>query len=353
MADSQQIKKSDIRRILVRATNWVGDAVMSLPALEAVRKNFPESSITVLARPWVLPLLEKYPGVDRVIAFTKGMGFLADMREKIRIIRLIREEKFDLAILFQNAFEAALLAYLGGARYRVGYDTDGRGFLLTHRLVRDEEVLKVHQVEYYLAILRTMGWETGSGDPSLYVAEKDLEWARTLMDSKGIAQGDFLVGMGPGAIFGEAKRWPLERFARIGDWAVEKWGAKVLVFGSARETDICEGLCSSMSHRPWNLCGNTSLGEAVGLIKMCRFFVTNDSGLMHVAAALDVPTVAIFGSTDPVATGPCGPMTRVVRHETECAPCLKPECPTDYRCMLSIEPEEVWEAMESLKEAAR
>jgi heptosyltransferase-2 len=347
---NKEIDKSRVTRIMVRATNWVGDAVMTLPALEAIRENFPHSSITVLGKPWMLPLLEKHPAVDRVIILRKEGRYLTDFFEVIRVIRKIRKRKFDLAVLFQNAFEAALLAYLGGAGFRLGYNTDGRGFLLSHRVIRNDEVLKVHQVEYYLSILRAMGWKAVSRDPSLYVDEKYLNDAWRIMDSNGIKRGDFLIGLSPGAIFGEAKRWPSKRFARIGDWAVERWGARVVVMGSEKEMDICRGLSDFMENRPVNLCGRTSLGEAMGVISRCRFFVTNDSGLMHMAAALSVPTVAVFGSTDPVATGPRGPNTRIVKHDIKCAPCLKATCPGDFRCMLSIEPEEVWDAMEALRE---
>jgi lipopolysaccharide heptosyltransferase II len=347
---NKEIDKSKVSRIIVRATNWVGDAVMTLPALEAIRENFPHSSITVLGKPWMLPLLEKHPAVDRVIILRKKGRYLTDLFEVIRVVREIRKQGFDLAVLFQNAFEAALLAYLGGAGFRLGYNTDGRGFLLSHRVIRSDEVLKVHQVEYYLSILRAMGWKAVSRDPSLYVDKKYLNDAWRIMDSNGIKKGDFLIGLSPGAIFGEAKRWPSERFARIGDWAVERWGARVVVMGSEKEMDICRGLSGFMENRPVNLCGRTSLGEAMGVISRCRFFVTNDSGLMHMAAALSVPTVAVFGSTDPVATGPRGPNTRIVKHDIECAPCLKPSCPRDFICMLSIEPEEVWDAMEALRE---
>jgi heptosyltransferase-2 len=346
----QSIDKSKIRRILVRATNWVGDAVMTLPALEALRENFPSSSITVMGKPWMLPLLEDHPAVNHIITLKKNGRFVEDLVEVMRVVREIRKNRFDLAVLFQNAFEAALLAYLGRIRFRLGYNTDGRGFLLSHKVIRSDEVLHVHQVEYYLSILRAMDWEAASRDPSLFVARRALKGAEGIMDSNGIGQGDFVVGLAPGAIFGEAKRWPAERFSKIGDWAVERWGAKILVMGSDKEMDICSALSDSMTYRPVNLCGRTTLGQAIGLISQCGFFVTNDSGLMHVAAALGVATVAIFGSTDPVATGPRGPKTKVVRHDVTCAPCLKPSCPTDFRCMLGIEPEEVWEAMQELRE---
>lgn len=347
---AKPIDKSKIHRILIRATNWVGDAVMTMPALEAVRENFPNAHITVLARPWVIALLETHPAVDEVIPYSRGNGFKDDFLEIIRVVRQIRAQGFDLAILFQNAFEAALLTRLGGIKNRVGYNTDGRGFLLSHGVRRRDDIMKGHQVEYYLAILSGMGWEAKSKDPALFVDPKEIERMEALLLTHGIHEGDFLVALSPGAIYGPAKRWPSERFALIGDWATEKWGAKVLIMGSEGEKAIGAEVKGTMKQPALDLSGMTSLEGAIALIKRCGFFVTNDSGLMHAAAALNVPLVAVFGSTDPVATGPRGPNSRIVRHETECAPCLKPECPEDYRCMLSIEPEEVWKEMEDLRQ---
>ncbi len=344
------IDKTKIHRILIRTTNWVGDMVMATPAIEAVRENFPDGTLVVLARPWVKPLLENHPSVDQVLPLRTGHGFISNAVEIIRTASLVRRMRFDLAILFQNAFEAALLAYLSGIKLRVGYNTDGRGFLLSHAVTRGDEVSNLHQVEYYLSIIRAVGWEAESRDPRLFVAEKDRENILSLLSSEGIRREDYLLGLSPGAVFGPAKRWPSERFATIGDWAVRRWGAKVMVMGSAGERDICRTVAQSMRHVPVNLCGLTTLGEAMALIERCHFFVTNDSGLMHIAAALRVPMVAIFGSTDPVATGPRSERAKIVRHPMDCAPCLKPDCHTDYRCLLGIEPDEVWKEMETVRQ---
>ncbi len=345
----ESIQRAKVRRILVRATNWVGDAVMTLPALEAVRQNFPEAQITVLAKPWVAPLFDNHPAVDRVIVFDKGQGQLNALKEIMRVTRLVRKARFDVAVLFQNAFEAALIAFLGRVRHRVGYQTDGRGFLLTHGVPPDEKVLGVHQVGYYCAILNAMGWPAPEKDPVLHVTDEVNQEAQGVLAAKGIDSRNFLVGLSPGAVFGSAKRWPPERFAKIGDRKAEKWNAHVIVFGSKGEKIIGDRVCATMHHRALNLCGETSLEVSMGVMGLCRFFVTNDSGLMHVAAALGLPTVAVFGSTDHVTTGPRGPKTRIVRRPVSCAPCMKPECPTDHRCMLGISPDAVWETMEALR----
>ncbi|MBW1720642.1 MAG: lipopolysaccharide heptosyltransferase II [Deltaproteobacteria bacterium] len=343
------IDASGIRRILVRITNWIGDTVMVLPALEAVKLNFPDSEITALVKPWVAPLFEHHPAVDRVLLFEKAERFPADLISLLKTAGKIRSMGFDLAVLFQNAFEAALLSRLGGVPLRVGYDTDGRGLLLTHPVSRKRTAPQGHQVEYYLAMLRAIGWEAPLKDPRLHVAPGSETSALRLFSLEEIEQEGFFLGIAPGAAFGPAKRWPPERFAALADQAVEQWGARVLIFGSATDRDLGREVKASMKNRAWNLCGETSLGEAVALIKRCRFFLTNDSGLMHVAAALEVPTVAIFGSTDPAATGPRGPHTRVVKKPTDCAPCLKAVCPKDFRCMLAIHPGDVWKVMEELR----
>ena len=349
----ESIQPTDVHRILIRATNWVGDMVMTLPAIEAVRDIFPNAFIAVLAKPWVAPLVEHNPAVDEVIPLRKDGGVLRDSIEIIRISRMIRKMQFDLALLFQNAFEAALIAYFSGIKYRVGYNTDGRWFLLSHSIIKDNQTRASHQVEHYLGILRPLGWDGQTKDPTLCLYEKDIESTHSLLLSNAIQADDLVIGLSPGAIFGPAKRWPSERFAVIGDRALERWGAKIVLMGSHSEKEICKEVSKSMNNKPLDLCGQTTLGEAMAVIKRCRIFVTNDSGLMHVAAALDVPTVAIFGSTDHVATGPKSQKARVVRLDLDCAPCLKRQCPTHYRCMLEIQPDDVWKEMKTLKEMAQ
>ena len=344
-----EISPGEIQKILVRATNWVGDAVLITPSLVALKKTFPHAQITVLANPWVLPLIVNHPAVDRTIIIDKGTGLLCSMGKLTRIISNLRNEGFDLAVLFQNAFEAAFLASMSGVRYRIGYNTDGRGFLLTHTVIRDEHILGVHQVDYYLGLIEAMGWQVEGREPSLFLNAGDIETTSLMLSSHGIEDHHVIVGLNPGATYGSAKRWPEERFAAIGDWAVERWNATVILFGSSSERDIGLRVSRRMQHAPINLCGLTTLGEVMALIKRCNFFVTNDSGLMHIAAAFHVPLVALFGPTNHITTGPVSETATIVRHAFDCSPCLKETCPLDHRCMLSIEPDEVWDAMESLK----
>jgi heptosyltransferase II len=348
---STSIDRRRVRRILVRSTNWIGDAVMTLPALEALRRNFPDSSMTVLAKRWVAPLFEHHPAVDRVICFD-GNGVAGGVQETFRRAWLLRKEHYDLAILFQNAFRAALMALLGGARWRVGYASDGRGLLLTHSVARGERQRGVHQVEYYLNLLHSLGWEGRSADPMIHMDPSTGRRVEGFLRSRGVGMGERLAGLSPGAAFGAAKRWPPERFAEVGDRIVREWGERVILLGSPSEKPIAARVRAAMKHPSLDLCGETSLEEAIGLIGRCSSFVSNDSGPMHIAAALGVHTVAVFGSTDPAATGPRGPRVRVVRREMPCAPCLKRVCSEDYGCLLSIQPEEVWRELRSLREGA-
>lgn len=330
--------------ILVRAANWVGDVVMSLPALEALRELYPQSRITVLARPWVKELLSSHPAVDEVWEYAKDGGRIRDLTAVWRAARRVRGGDFEMAVLFQNAFEAAFISRLGSVPVRVGYDTDGRGLFLSHPVSRKTAPKGAHQVAYYLNIIRALGWNGEDRDPCLRVAEENRDLAGRLLEGEEVVRDRRIVGMAPGAAFGPAKRWPAERFAEIADRAAAEWGAGILILGSAGDRESCRAVAAAMRNTPVDLCGRTGLGEAVGVIDACDLFVTNDSGLMHVSAALGVPTVAVFGSTDPVATGPRGEHTRVVRNPVDCSPCLRPVCPSDYRCMLGISPDQVWEA---------
>ncbi len=341
--------KQGLERILVRASNWVGDVVMGLPALEAVKAGFPESRLTVLARPWVTELFEAHPAVGEVMEIRKGKGLGGSVAEVLRVSSRVRERSFNMAVLFQNAFEAALISRLGGIPIRVGYDTDWRGPLLSHPVPKPGRAHGKHQVDYYLDLVRLgLGLELDCKEPRLFLSREAHERAKSLLARAASGSGEMILGVAPGAAFGPAKRWPPERFAKTADRAASTWGARTVIFGSRQDSAVCGQMESLMEHRPVNLCGSTGLGEAAGLIACCSLFLTNDSGLMHVSAALGVPTVAVFGSTDPHATGPRGRLCRVVRLEVDCSPCLRPTCPRDFSCMLGVSEGMVWREMELL-----
>ncbi len=342
-----RLNSGEIKRILIRSTNWVGDAVLTTPAVRAVRKNFPDARLSLLAKPWVAPVFYNNPYVDQIIPYDLA-GRHAGWLGKARLIKELRRTKFDLVVLFQNAFEAALLAYLAGVPKRLGYDTDGRRLLLTHSIRLEPGRKLGHQIDYYLGILEGASLKLTGRGLTLMVTDQERSRAEDILMRHHVTGQGRLIGINPGATYGSAKRWAPERYAALCDKIQDSWSAHIIIFGGPAEKAIGRRISELMKNDCINLCGKTNLREAVALIERCRLFVTNDSGLMHVVAALDIPLVAIFGSTDPVATGPTSPRSHIVRVRVPCSPCLKPECPTDHRCMREITVDKVYAVVETL-----
>lgn len=337
-------------RILIRATNWIGDAVMSLPAIRAVRNRFPHAHIALLARPWVAGLYARETAVDRVIPYTPVSGF-HDLQAKWRAARDLRREHFDLAILFQNAFEAAAITKLAGIKQVIGYDRDGRGWLLSNAVpVAAPGEIPAHERFYYLELLRRAGLIDSLPDSDAIRLEGIGDYARSgtrAFAEKGISSP--VIGVSPGAAFGTAKRWLPDRFAEAAAELAREHDASICLFGSASESRLCEEVASLIpAARVYNLAGKTTLQVFIELAAACQFFLTNDSGAMHIASALGVPTVTIFGATNHVTTGPTGPLARVVREPVPCSPCLLRECPIDHRCMTGVSVSRVTAAADEL-----
>ncbi|MFZ5774837.1 MAG: lipopolysaccharide heptosyltransferase II [Thermodesulfobacteriota bacterium] len=332
-------------RILIRSTNWIGDAIMTTPAVRTIRQNFPDAEITILAYPWVADIFRASPHVDRVMLYQRK-GSHQGLAGLWRLGRELAQERFDLAILLQNAFEAALLARLAAIPVRAGYRRDGRGLLLTHGVRIQPAVRKLHQVHYYQGLLQELGLRRGPDQLFLRLSEQDNAWADDFLARNA---GRPVVGLNPGAAYGPAKRWPAERYARLAARLAAEMGASLLVFGTEADREAASVIAAAAPGRVSDLAGKTTLAQAMALIGRCDAFVTNDSGLMHVAAAQETPLVAIFGSTDHVATGPFSARAVVVRKEMACSPCLKPQCKkNDFACMLALEVEDVYEATRAL-----
>ena len=307
------------RNILIRATNWVGDAVMSLPAVRAIRERFAQAHVAILAKSSVADLYKIEPLSNEIIIY--------DLNSRSRLIRDLRARRFDCTILLQNAFEAALIAWLAGIPNRIGYNRDGRGFLLTQPIpVPKPGEIPRHQRFYYLELLRR---------------------ARLLDHIPEVAQASAcerknIIGVSPGAAYGGAKRWLPESFAQAAAKIATERKASIALFGSPGERTLCEQVASLLTgHQVTNYAGQTTLAQFIQLAAQCEVFLTNDSGAMHIASALGVPTIAIFGATDDEATGPMGPKSRVVREPVECSPCLLRECPIDHRCMTRVSADRV------------
>jgi heptosyltransferase II len=339
-----------IRRILIRGTNWVGDAVISVPAMKEIRRLFPEARISLLVRPWVRDIYAAAGFVDEILEYDKN-GIHRGWSGFFRLVSDLKSHRFDLAILLQNAFEAALLAWCARIPERVGYARDGRGLLLTGACRIDPEVRRVHQAYYYLNILSEMGWipkriwEQAGDSPSIQVPvrSRDVEAARTMLRSAGILEEETIIGINPGAFYGAAKRWFPDRYAAVADSLALQYKTRIVIFGSSSDLRVAEDVAAGMQSSPVILAGKTTLGQLMGLIKSCRLLITNDSGPMHLAAALDVPQLAIFGSTSEIATGPLSHKAVVIKNQADCNPCFLRECPTDFRCMKSISVDQVLE----------
>jgi heptosyltransferase-2 len=329
--------------ILVRATNWIGDAVMSLPALRALRQRFPRARITILAMPWVADLYGREPFCDELIPWTARRGW-RDIGAKWAAGHALRG-RFDCAVILPNSFDSALPAFLAGVPRRIGFARDGRSFLLTDRVapIRAGDT-PPHQSFHYLELLRRAGLIEALPS-SLLIRLDGAAAARTAGAARLAAMGfpAAPIGVSPGAAFGGAKRWLPERFAESAMRLARELGTGVALFGSKDERPLCEEIASQVAGvAVHNFAGETSLREFIDLAAACRLFLTNDSGSMHVASALGLPTVAVFGSTDHVATGPTGPLARVVREPIECTPCLQRECPLGHlNCMKLVTVERV------------
>jgi heptosyltransferase-2 len=326
-------------KLLVRATNWLGDAVMSIPALREIRRSFPGWEIAVLARPWVADLYRREDFCDRILTYENKASH-AGLAGKLRLAAELRRERFDCAVLLQNAFDAALLAWAARIPRRIGYARDGRRALLSEPIaVPGAGEIPAHQRYYYLELLRRAGLIERVGEcPEIRLsgAAQAAASGRELWRRLGLPPERW-VGVSPGAAFGGAKRWLPERFAESASRLSAELDAGIAVFGSAAEAELCESVAALAGARAHSLAGKTTLAEFIDLAATCSVYLTNDSGPMHVASALGVPTVAIFGATDHVATGPTSDRARIVRVAVECSPCLLRECPIDHRCMTRVE----------------
>jgi heptosyltransferase-2 len=346
MTKTDATDPEQIRKILVREVNWVGDAVLTLPALAALDRRFPRAEIAVLAKPWAAGLFAGQSAVDRIVLY-QAEGSHRGLGGRWELARQLAQESFDLAVLFPNSLDAVIVPWLARVSRRVGYRTDGRGLLLTQVVARSGRSAERHQVFRYLDLVRSLGAD-GEAIPRLAVGVEAGRDADRLLQDLGVERGEACVAVNPGSVYGSAKRWPAERFAAVADALAESQRARVLLIGSAKERDVMEAVAGRMRRPPIRLGGRTDLATLAGVLKRTRLLLSNDTGAMHVAAAVGTPVLAVFGPTDADATGPLGPDSRVIRQPVPCSPCLLRECPIDHRCMVGVGIEQVLHAAEEL-----
>lgn len=318
---------------------------MTIPALRALRRLLPDAEITLAIRPWAEGLFTNQQFVDKLLIY--------DRRNAFSVIGQVREWKkrqFDLAILFQNAFEAAVIPFFAGVPQRIGYATESRQRMLTHPIPLPEWRATEHEVFYYLYLIAALeqalfGTNTvceHEPDVSLELTESRREEARKSLLQSGVNSGDSIIAICPGSINSRAKRWPAESYARLADQLIEQ-GKQVLLIGSKNEQDVTDDVTSRMRNAPVVLTGKTTLDQMTAVLSVSDLVVTNDTGPAHVAASLGRPTLVIFGPTNPLTTRPFSSQAEVLRHPPDCAPCMLRDCPIDHRCMTAITVEEVLE----------
>jgi heptosyltransferase-2 len=326
-------------KILIRATNWIGDAIMALPALRAVRKRFPEAEIAIVGRPYVADIYRDQEICDQLIPYDPR-GLHAGLSGRERLAAELRAQKFDMALLLQNAFDAAWLAWRARIPERIGYARDARSFLLTKAipLPRHGEI-PAHEKFYYLELLRRAGWLDSAQDEtfiSLRVSEEKRRSADEFLCESGVRQGALRIAIGAGASYGSAKCWPPPRFAEVANQLQSEADADVILFGTAAEASVSTAISAEMRRPPIDLTGKTAIADLPALLSQCHLFIGNDSGAMHVAAAVGLPVIAVFGPTDPEGTAPVTPRCSIVQQKPYCSPCFLRSCPTDHRCMTAI-----------------
>jgi heptosyltransferase II len=364
------------RRILVRGVNWLGDAVMTTPALQRLRERFPEAQLTLLTHEKLAPLWQHHPSVDAVVPFAAAQSVWS-------VSRVIRCQRFERAVVLPNSPRSALEAWLAGIPERIGYTRPWRNWLLTQavparagrlamrkRSNRDVRGLihrpappvscpspEAHQIYEYLHLVAALGASSEPVAPRLEVTRAEVQEAQARLLAELSRQGNISeqkprvwFGLNPGAEYGPAKRWPVERFIEAARQIQQRTDCTWVIFGGPSDVPIATAIHASLasSQATVNLAGQTALRQLMALLKLCRVVLTNDTGPMHVAAALGTPVVVPFGSTSPELTGPGLPgdrRHRLLRSNVPCAPCFRRTCPIDFRCMGGIAVEQVIRAV--------
>jgi heptosyltransferase-2 len=339
---------SEVKKILIRATNWVGDAIMAIPALRAVRARFPETHIAILARPYVADVYRHQEIADELIAYDVK-GIHAGFSGRERLAGELRARHFDVALLLQNAFDAAWLAWRAKIPRRIGYARDGRSLLLTDAIpVPKLGEIPAHEQFYYLELLRRaklLTQLTGEKFIRLAVPPELAAAAEQKLATAGAREKTLRIAVGAGASYGSAKCWPPERFATTLNHLQTHTDGDVVLLGTPAEAAVTDAIAALLQRAPINLTGQTIISELPALLSRCQVFLGNDSGAMHVAAAVGLPVVAVFGPTDPHGTAPVTPRATIVQEKPYCSPCFLRRCPTDHRCMTAVQPAEVEAAL--------
>ncbi len=322
---------------------------MTFPAISMLRRRFGDAQIDIIARPWVSHVYKCHGAINNVLELSNGRGtkrWLSIFKDA----KLIKGINYDIGILFPNSFESAFLFKLSNIPEIVGYTTDLRAPFLTNKISTPPDKNKNHEIFYYLSLIKrafSIQDDEYSNRPLIEfrISNSYIKSTKYKLKRLGISFDKIFVGINPGAAYGPAKCWPVERYKELAKRLLNlSKDIYVLVFGTASENNVGREIRAVNLERVFNLCGKTTLMEAICTISMLNLMVTNDSGLMHIAAACNIPIVAIFGSTNPITTGPWSENAIIIRKELSCSPCLKRDCNKGFECMLGIEVKDVLKA---------
>jgi len=332
------------QNIIVRMPNWLGDAVMATPILADIRAHWREAQLTAMCQGAIGEILIGNPHINEIFAFTKANEFTRHTETRDLIARL-RQGKYDLGILLPNSFSSAWWFWRGNVKERLGFATDSRRLLLTKPIPIPRERGHEHLVLTYKRLLPSLGIPLSDAKPEIFVTPEEAEAADILLAQYRVPKQSPLIGVNAAAAFGPAKCWPPERFRKLTQLLLEKTPNYILFFGDANTAPLIHSICCGLPSRVVDLAGKTNLRQLIALLSKCSLFLTNDSGPMHLAAALKIPLVALFGSTDPFVTGPYRHGTVIRKDNIPCAPCFRRICPIDFKCMKRIEVNEVYQAI--------
>ena len=327
---------------------WVGDAVMTIPALRELRRILPRARITLATRAWAQDIFLDADFIDDLLILDVAAGKI--FRASLRQSSEMRQERFDLALLFPNAFSSAFITAAARIPFRFGYATDGRSFLLTNSFAVPQWRQTRHQVFYYLHLVneleKLLAGESviPQREPrlDLSVSRERQEEGRAFLRERGAQDARPLVALCPGSTNSNAKRWLAANYAALADRLIEEAHADVAIIGSRSEIETANEVAARMRHRPLMLAGETTLAQSIAILSASDLLVSNDTGPAHISGALGRPTIVVFGPTDPIPARPFSTEAEVIAHPPDCAPCHLRECPIDHRCMVAITPDEVY-----------
>jgi heptosyltransferase-2 len=331
------------QNIIIRMPNWLGDLVMAAPILEDLRQHFPQAHITAMCQQGVAKVLAKDPNIDELFIFSKPSRWLHRLQH-YNVIDRLEKGNYDLGILLTNSFSSAWWFWQGNVKNRIGFQSPLRNYLVNKAVPFPKERTTQHLVKTYKELLAPLGIASSDTNPKLYVSDEDRGKASSLLHKYGLDKKSILVGINPGAAYGSAKCWLPKRFSEVTNKLLENPRIFVVYFGDQAGKSLVDTICANTSKRVINLAGSTSIPELMALIQKCDIFLTNDSGPMHMASALGTPLLALFGSTNEIATGPYR-NAKIIHKHVECSPCYKRTCPIDFRCMTKIGVNEVYKEL--------